>query len=58
VLEVECLGACDKAPVVMVNDAWHEKQSPDTVKQLLDDLRGKGESSLSGCHLVVERGSK
>ncbi len=23
-LEVECLGACDRAPVVMVNDAWHE----------------------------------
>src|SRR5207245_9446075 len=21
--EVECLGACDRAPVVMVNDAWH-----------------------------------
>src|SRR5258707_3734452 len=23
-LEVECLGACDRPPVVMVNDAWHE----------------------------------
>ena len=23
-VEVECLGACDRAPVVMVNDAWHE----------------------------------
>ena len=23
-IEVECLGACDRAPVVMVNDAWHE----------------------------------
>jgi NADH-quinone oxidoreductase E subunit len=55
VLEVECLGACDKAPVVMVNDAWHEKQSPETVRQLLDNLRAKGEASLTGCHLVVEK---
>ncbi len=23
-VEVECLGACDRAPAVMVNDAWHE----------------------------------
>jgi NADH-quinone oxidoreductase E subunit len=55
VLEVECLGACDKAPVVMVNDAWHETQSPETVRQLLDNLRAKGEASLTGCHLVVEK---
>jgi NADH:ubiquinone oxidoreductase subunit E len=31
-LEVECLGACDKAPVVCVNDSWHECQSPDAVR--------------------------
>ena len=23
-MEVECLGACDRAPLVMVNDSWHE----------------------------------
>jgi NADH-quinone oxidoreductase subunit E len=23
-VEVECLGACDRGPVVMVNDYWHE----------------------------------
>src|SRR5689334_20651783 len=28
-IEVECLGACDRAPVVMVNDAWHECQTPE-----------------------------
>lgn len=55
VLEVECLGACDKAPVIMVNDAWQENQRPEGVKQLLDDLRARGESALSGCHLVVEK---
>ena len=55
-LEVECLGACDRAPVVMVNDAWHECQSPDTVRRLLDDLKTRGEAALTGCHLAVERG--
>lgn len=54
-IEVECLGACDRAPVVMVNDAWHECVSPDAVGRMLDDLRTRGESALTGCHLVVER---
>jgi NADH-quinone oxidoreductase E subunit len=55
-VEVECLGACDRAPVVMVNDAWHECLTPDAVKRLLDDLRSRGEAALSGCHHVVEAG--
>jgi NADH-quinone oxidoreductase subunit E len=54
VIEVECLGACDRAPVVMVNDAWHECLKPEDAARLLDDLRTRGESALSGCHLVVE----
>src|SRR5437879_5753237 len=54
-LEVECLGACDRAPVVMVNDAWHECQKPEDVARLIDDLRTRGEAALSGCHHVVER---
>ena len=49
-VEVECLGACDRGPVVMVNDAWHELQSPDTAARLVDELREKGEAVLSGCH--------
>lgn len=53
-LEVECLGACDRAPVIMVNDTWQEHQRPEGVKKLLDDLRSKGEDSLTGCHLVME----
>ena len=28
-MEVECLGACDRAPVVMVNDDWHEGLAPE-----------------------------
>jgi NADH-quinone oxidoreductase subunit E len=54
-LEVECLGACDRAPVVMVNDAWQERQRPEDVRRLLDDLRVRGDGALTGCHHVVER---
>ena len=54
-LEVECLGACDRAPVIMVNDAWHECQSPDAAGKLIDDLKSRGEAALSGCVHVVER---
>ncbi|MGH9345959.1 MAG: NADH-quinone oxidoreductase subunit NuoE [Vicinamibacterales bacterium] len=55
-VEVECLGACDRAPVVMVNDAWHECLAPERVGQFVDDLRTKGYAALTGCHLQVERG--
>jgi len=54
-MEVECLGACDRAPVVMVNDAWHECLEPEAATKLVDDLRARGEAALSGCHHVVER---
>jgi NADH-quinone oxidoreductase subunit E len=54
-LEVECLGACDRAPVIMVNDAWHECHKPEDAGKLIDDLRTKGEAALSGCHHVIER---
>jgi NADH-quinone oxidoreductase subunit E len=54
VVEVECLGACDRAPVVMVNDSWHECLDPDAAARLLDDLRVRGEAASSGCHHVIE----
>ena len=54
-LEVECLGACDRAPVVMVNDAWHECLQPQDAAKLVEDLRARGEEALSGCVHVVER---
>jgi NADH-quinone oxidoreductase E subunit len=56
-MEVECLGACDRAPVVMVNDAWHECLQPEAAAKLVDDLRERGEAALSGCVHVVERKS-
>jgi NADH-quinone oxidoreductase E subunit len=54
-VEVECLGACDRAPVVMVNDAWHECLKPEDAAKLVDDLRARGEGAATGCHHVVER---
>ena len=54
-IEVECLGACDRAPVVMVNDAWHERLSPEQAGQLIDNLRARGEAAVSGCHLCIEK---
>ena len=54
-LEFECLGACDRAPVVMVNNEhWHEKATPESCAKLVDDLKTNGVSVLSGCHLHVE----
>ncbi len=53
--EMECLGACDRAPVVMVNNEhWQECQSPDEVVGLLEGLKAKGEAALTGCHLKKE----
>jgi NADH-quinone oxidoreductase E subunit len=54
-VEVECLGACDRAPVVMVNDDWHECLAPEQVGQFVDDIRAKGRSAFTGCHLHVEK---
>jgi len=54
-VEVECLGACDRAPAVMVNDAWHECVKPEDVGRLLDELRVRGEAALTGCHHVIEK---
>jgi len=57
-VEVECLGACDRAPVVMVNDQWHECLNPEDAAKLIDDLRARGEAAVSGCHHMVERGKR
>ena len=36
---VECLGSCGTAPVVMVNDAYHENMSAEKIDALLNDLK-------------------
>jgi NADH-quinone oxidoreductase subunit E len=35
---VECLGSCGTAPVVMLNDAYHENMSAEKVDALLGGL--------------------
>ena len=55
-LEFECLGACDRAPIVMVNNEhWHERATPESCWKLVDDLRADGTQVLSGCFLRVEQ---
>jgi NADH-quinone oxidoreductase E subunit len=55
-LEFECLGACDRAPIVMVNsEHWHERLKPEDAATLVDEIKAKGEAAFSGCHLKVER---
>lgn len=46
---LECNAACDFAPVMMVNWEFFDNQTPDTAKQLVDDLRdGKPVSPTRG----------
>jgi NADH-quinone oxidoreductase subunit E len=55
-LEFECLGACDRAPIVMVNNEhWHERATPESCSKLVDDLKVRGLDGLSGCFLRIER---
>jgi|SRR5580698_8845336 NADH-quinone oxidoreductase subunit E len=37
---IECNAACDYAPVMMVNWEFFDNMTPDSAKQLVDDLRG------------------
>jgi len=54
-IEVECLGACDRAPVVMVNDDWHECLAPEDVRRFVEDIRAQGRAAFTGCHLHKEK---
>lgn len=55
-LEFECLGACDRAPIVMVNnEQWHEQVKPEDVGKLLEAIKTRGEAAFGGCYLKVER---
>ena len=54
-IEVECLGACDRAPVVMVNDDWHECLAPEDVRRFVEDIRARGRAAFTGCHLHKEK---
>lgn len=53
---VECNAACDYAPVVMVNWEFMDNQTPESAKQLVDDLRAGAEvSSTRGARLCTWR---
>jgi NADH-quinone oxidoreductase subunit E len=39
--EVECLGACIKAPIAQINDDFHENIDPKEVDKLLRDIANK-----------------
>ncbi|WP_109510264.1 NADH-quinone oxidoreductase subunit NuoE [Nocardioides speluncae] len=53
---VECNAACDFAPVVMVNWEFMDNQTPESAKQLVDDLRSGTEvSSTRGARLCTWR---
>ena len=55
VIEVECLGACDRVPVVMVNDDWHERLAPENCAEFVEAIRTKGRAAFTGCHLHKEK---
>ncbi|MCX5211208.1 NADH-quinone oxidoreductase subunit NuoE [Kitasatospora sp. NBC_00240] len=48
---IECNAACDYAPVVMVNWEFFDNQTPDSARQLVDDLR-------AGAEVQPTRGAK
>ncbi len=45
VTEVECAGACAGAPVVQINNEYHEKVDADYIDRFIDNARNKGEEA-------------
>jgi len=41
--------------VMVNNEHWAERVTPENCSTLLEDLRQRGPAVLSGCHLQVER---
>jgi len=46
--EVECLAACGRAPVVQINEDYHEWQTPEAFAALLDRLSGELPGAAEG----------
>jgi NADH-quinone oxidoreductase E subunit len=44
--EVECLDACDRAPLIQVGDAYHGPVDEAYIDRLLDELRSSPESTV------------
>ncbi|MGV6807445.1 MAG: NADH-quinone oxidoreductase subunit NuoE [bacterium] len=47
-IPVPCLGACDKAPVLMVNETLYENVAPDDLEGLLVDASTKSQEGRDG----------
>ncbi len=46
--EVECLGACVEAPMMQINDGYHVKLTPESTKEILEELKsGKAVESTT-----------
>lgn len=43
--EVECLGACGGAPMFALNGEYHEKQSVDSLKKVIEECKNASKSS-------------
>jgi len=43
--EVECLGSCGTAPVIMINETYHENMNEEKLKALLKELKEKNENT-------------
>ena len=56
-LEFECLGACDRAPIVMVNNEhWHEqRQAGRRRPRWSTTIKARRRRCFTGCHLKVEK---
>jgi NADH:ubiquinone oxidoreductase subunit E len=51
-LEVRVRSVRSHAPIVMVNNEhWHEKATPESCAKLVDDIKARGGAAVSGCHL-------
>jgi hypothetical protein len=42
----------------MVNDDWHEGLTPEQCSKFIDDIRARGQSAFTGCHLNKEGPAK
>jgi NADH-quinone oxidoreductase subunit E len=38
-VQFECLGSCDTAPMVMIDDEYHENLTPERVRQIVRELK-------------------
>jgi NADH-quinone oxidoreductase subunit E len=40
-IEIECLGSCDTAPVALIDETLHERLTPHAITRLIDETRAK-----------------